>query len=132
MSSAAFDLAHVAVAQPTVGRDEFFAAHLVDRRRPRRTAHLDLADATLSDGLIALVDDAHLEAFRPVVHRRAQRTTGYAVHVAIRIRPERFRHAESPIRPGRSEEHTSELQSLMRISYAVFCLKKKITKQRNE
>src|SRR3546814_2115613 len=32
---------------------------------------------------------------------------------------------------GRSEEHTSELQSLMRISYAVFCLKKKKTnKQR--
>src|SRR3546814_2332966 len=44
----------------------------------------------------------------------------------------------SPMRPahihfkvekdGRSEEHTSELQSLMRISYAVFCLKKKKTK----
>src|SRR3546814_3044424 len=31
--------------------------------------------------------------------------------------------------PARSEEHTSELQSLMRISYAVFCLKKKIIKQ---
>src|SRR3546814_7786156 len=31
--------------------------------------------------------------------------------------------------PARSEEHTSELQSLMRISYAVFCLKKK---RRNE
>src|SRR3546814_5486077 len=31
----------------------------------------------------------------------------------------------SSIAPGRSEEHTSELQSLMRISYAVFCLKKK-------
>src|SRR3546814_5846498 len=30
----------------------------------------------------------------------------------------------------RSEEHTSELQSLMRISYAVFCLKKKKKKQR--
>src|SRR3546814_6218534 len=30
-------------------------------------------------------------------------------------------------RPSRSEEHTSELQSLMRISYAVFCLKKKNT-----
>src|SRR3546814_8099287 len=29
------------------------------------------------------------------------------------------------IGPDRSEEHTSELQSLMRISYAVFCLKKK-------
>src|SRR3546814_7300976 len=31
--------------------------------------------------------------------------------------------------PGRSEEHTSELQSLMRISYAVFCLKKKNTEE---
>src|SRR3546814_6655325 len=30
-----------------------------------------------------------------------------------------------PVAPSRSEEHTSELQSLMRISYAVFCLKKK-------
>src|SRR3546814_1838130 len=30
-----------------------------------------------------------------------------------------------PPRPPRSDEHTSELQSLMRISYAVFCLKKK-------
>src|SRR3546814_1358269 len=30
-----------------------------------------------------------------------------------------------PVVLGRSEEHTSELQSLMRISYAVFCLKKK-------
>src|SRR3546814_1173492 len=33
-------------------------------------------------------------------------------------------HARA-ILPDRSEEHTSELQSLMRISYAVFCLKKK-------
>src|SRR3546814_6063822 len=33
--------------------------------------------------------------------------------------------------PDRSEEHTSELQSLMRISYAVFCLKKKKTKGNN-
>src|SRR3546814_7389068 len=34
------------------------------------------------------------------------------------------------LRDERSEEHTSELQSLMRISYAVFCLKKKQTKLR--
>src|SRR3546814_4498454 len=33
------------------------------------------------------------------------------------------------VRGGRSEEHTSELQSLMRISYAVFCLKKKKNKK---
>src|SRR3546814_6063997 len=33
---------------------------------------------------------------------------------------------------SRSEEHTSELQSLMRISYAVFCLKKKTTHKNKE
>src|SRR3546814_7009679 len=41
----------------------------------------------------------------------------------------RLAHRSAPGRniltPRRSEEHTSELQSLMRISYAVFCLKKK-------
>src|SRR3546814_3773401 len=35
------------------------------------------------------------------------------------------------IHDGRSEEHTSEIQSLMRISYAVFCLKKKKTNNTN-
>src|SRR3546814_3992309 len=35
-------------------------------------------------------------------------------------------------RGARSEEHTSELQSLMRISYAVFCLKKKKYKHKQE
>src|SRR3546814_2585974 len=43
---------------------------------------------------------------------------------AVRLRPEEFRAARLGI-AGRSEEHTSELQSLMRISYAVLCLKKK-------
>src|SRR3546814_5171657 len=42
------------------------------------------------------------------------------------VRPERDGEARRPFRNRkRSEEHTSELQSLMRISYAVFCLKKK-------
>src|SRR3546814_2439124 len=40
------------------------------------------------------------------------------------------RHRSHP-RARRSEEHTSELQSLMRISYAVFCLKKKKKKYTN-
>src|SRR3546814_3641086 len=35
----------------------------------------------------------------------------------------------TPTDASRSEEHTSELQSLMRISYAVFCLKKKTSKR---
>src|SRR3546814_7437149 len=41
-----------------------------------------------------------------------------------------FAHAaQAPVAQLRSEEHTSELQSLMRISYAVFCLKKKKKKK---
>src|SRR3546814_2600369 len=36
-----------------------------------------------------------------------------------------FKMGDIEVKVGRSEEHTSELQSLMRISYAVFCLKKK-------
>src|SRR3546814_7154385 len=54
------------------------------------------------------------------------------LHFEIAIRPVRAREQEvDPAVLGavahfrRSEEHTSELQSLMRISYAVFCLKKK-------
>src|SRR3546814_5775468 len=42
------------------------------------------------------------------------------------LRPE-FREATVRLLNRRSEEHTSELQSLMRFSYAVFCLKKKTT-----
>src|SRR3546814_4524978 len=38
-------------------------------------------------------------------------------------------HGEFQVLEQRSEEHTSELQSLMRISYAVFCLKKKTNKK---
>src|SRR3546814_6204039 len=53
------------------------------------------------------------------------------------VRPNRYRHG-SVLGPHcvthrkRSEEHTSELQSLMRISYAVFCLKKKTMNQTSE
>src|SRR3546814_9676593 len=49
---------------------------------------------------------------------------------ALLQNPRRFRvvapiAVHHQLAPDRSEEHTSELQSLMRISYAVFCLKKK-------
>src|SRR3546814_10222019 len=42
-----------------------------------------------------------------------------------RMDPEEFIEIEIAVATLRSEEHTSELQSLMRISYAVFCLQKK-------
>src|SRR3546814_1600241 len=67
--------------------------------------------------------------FRPSAHRlrsrsaRAGRRSSRGRSAAKRERRDRARN-----RPQRrSEEHTSELQSLMRISYAVFCLKKKKT-----
>src|SRR3546814_4914242 len=44
---------------------------------------------------------------------------------ALQSRKRKQRRIHDTVRELRSEEHTSELQSLMRISYAVFCLKKK-------
>src|SRR3546814_2033002 len=61
---------------------------------------------------------------RATVRATARRPSRSAESPAARRRPRRTR--------PRSEEHTSELQSLMRISYAVFCLKKKNTKQKRK
>src|SRR3546814_3572884 len=53
------------------------------------------------------------------------------VYAAAPVRPVKVKRKAFVLKPApvwggsRSEEHTSELQSLMRISYAVFCLKKK-------
>src|SRR3546814_2150471 len=52
------------------------------------------------------------------LRRAGNRTRRHAAHAQARQAAARTQRA-------RSEEHTSELQSLMRISYAVFCLKKK-------
>src|SRR3546814_2840378 len=52
-------------------------------------------------------------------------TTLFRSRAARRRRCGRRRNPPATAKPPRSEEHTSELQSLMRISYAVFCLKKK-------
>src|SRR3546814_10919163 len=63
-------------------------------------------------------------------------------HLSYPLRPLGILYAETPgnipavcplppTPPGRSEEHTSELRSLMRISSAVFCLKKKTIKKTN-
>src|SRR3546814_10826963 len=62
---------------------------------------------------------------------RATRVNGVSTLEQAAYTPCRVLDAENcPKNPSwkRSEEHTSELQSLMRISYAVFCLKKKRTK----
>src|SRR3546814_2829288 len=71
---------------------------------------------------------------------RALRNCDLTVHVATKLNRSHLVHGREALilpclgrteidvqetGPQRSEEHTSELQSLMRISYAVFCLKKK-------
>src|SRR3546814_8995736 len=84
----------------------------------------------LSAGMFAVRGRVQREG--EVVHLVAQRLTDLSADLASvgdrdaafplpHGRGDEFHHG-SP----RSEEHTSELQSLMRISYAVFCLKKKI------
>src|SRR3546814_7898201 len=65
-----------------------------------------------------------LEAVR-AGFKKAWQERDYAVIVAVADKIPNNVLEEDPKLLMRSEEHTSELQSLMRISYAVFCLKKK-------
>src|SRR3546814_3139437 len=64
----------------------------------------------------------------PSASDQASSCVSPAANHAARSRRQAGKSRTSGTRP-RSEEHTSELQSLMRNSYAVFCLKKKKTKQ---
>src|SRR3546814_5865476 len=95
----------------------------------------------LAAAILAFAQNADkLDALKPAIERIAAR------HVATHIKPEHYPAVADALLPAikdvlgdavddtvlnawgeayRSEEHTSELQSLMRISYAVFCLKKK-------
>src|SRR3546814_2138899 len=63
----------------------------------------------------------HIQFVAPVEHQRCRIVARVPLPVAVDGAISRYRYAVV----ARSEEHTSELQSLMRISYAVFCLKKK-------
>src|SRR3546814_4959326 len=71
---------------------------------------------------VRLPRDDGAPRFRKDFRRLGKKVVQQIVHRGNRCTPKSKRdHA----RQWRSEEHTSELQSLMRISYAVFCLKKK-------
>src|SRR3546814_4604304 len=71
-------------------------------------------------GALAGITDATIEAMEKLGARRdrIRAAVGPTIH-------QKSYEISAPFRATRSEEHTSELQSLMRISYAVFCLKKK-------
>src|SRR3546814_5528881 len=101
------------------------------RRPPRSTRTYTLFPYTT----LFRSDDAHLS--RRDWNRTIRRSAGIAADPAVAARlaeqAEEVAAAAADLegrlaaQPVRSEEHTSELQSLMRISYAVFCLKKKTT-----
>src|SRR3546814_996508 len=76
-------------------------------------------------GLLTIQDTKSLPKCRQI-HARASQIT---LTNAPAAKPQSTPHVCLLIssRSARSEEHTSELQSLMRISYAVYCLKKKTT-----
>src|SRR3546814_8909493 len=105
-----------------------------DRRQPGAFEH--------RERLVERVGDAAARAFQPdLVHRVAEldpvlglvdRLGIGADHLdAIFLERPVVEQGQRGVERGlRSEEHTSELQSLMRISYAVFCLKKKKHRQK--
>src|SRR3546814_10723458 len=120
------------------------------RRERRHGARPEQADARSQDAEVG----AQAVALRPVCHERSslafqspaneqwhrrifQHESGDAAKQAFPDPPMSIsaHHAicglDRPAVGQRSEEHTSELQSLMRISYAVFCLQKK-TKKTNK
>src|SRR3546814_3113862 len=72
------------------------------------------------------------DAFQSVYRKKQQRAERISAASPISLQNHRHMGAPYPFvcgQPHRSEEHTSELQSLMRISYAVFCLKNKNTQK---
>src|SRR3546814_3864176 len=83
-----------------------------------------LADAKLTDALERA--DCWIDSARPVIKAYLELDQ---IDGDLCLAGHAFQNDGDLIgRSARSEEHTSELQSLMRISYAVFCLKKKINK----
>src|SRR3546814_4478244 len=89
--------------------DTLFPYTTLFRSLDRRGKAVGVQAGARGRGQHALVGHGRGAAQRPVVDHLAERI-GEAFEVGPRLR---------------SEEHTSELRSLMRISYAVFCLKKK-------
>src|SRR3546814_3295380 len=96
--------------------------------KPRKAGSSAPAGATTFDVLVLATMSAGKTSFinaligQELLHTANEATTACVTRVEHRQGARRF--------SGRSEEHTSELQSLMRTSYAVFCLKKKM-KQKN-
>src|SRR3546814_7786478 len=92
-----------------------------------RSRHNRCCGSGFSRELLALFADAKSSRLPPLLPGSKGRLL-CAVALELDLRgPSAAAESADKTRRARSEEHTSELQSLMRISYAVFCLKKKNT-----
>src|SRR3546814_1551109 len=90
-------------------------AHQADDQEDRADEHMEAVEAGRHEEGRRIVD-------------RAEGERRFGIFIGLDHREDRAQDDRRPqtlLQAFRSEEHTSELQSLMRISYAVFCLKKK-------
>src|SRR3546814_3922669 len=98
---------------------------------PVRLSGQDSNRGTFSQRHAALIDQKTEETFKPLAHIRDDQARVEVVDSPLsELAVLGFEYGYSLA--DRSEEHTSELQSLMRISYAVFCLKKKNTHNKTQ
>src|SRR3546814_7679503 len=94
--------------ETNIGRKRTSAARHLTQQLPRFVKHVNRVVDSSGNPQAAIIGDGH------------------AVRISVIQNGELLRFSKHTIVQRRSEEHTSELQSLMRLSYAVFCLKKKI------
>src|SRR3546814_3442087 len=97
-------------------------------RRPPRSTRTDtlFPYTTLFRSTLFVVASKTFTTLETMTNARSARAWLVAALGEAAVAPSERRHCAV-----RSEEHTSELQSLMRISYAVFCLKKKKSKYKH-
>src|SRR3546814_4466642 len=119
-----FETVHPDVALPFARALE--AAHALEANRPSLDDMTINESARRSAGKLIAAPQNRRGRTVELAHRPP---SSRLTHLGRRWFRPAFRPGAASVaeRPSRSEEHTSELQSLMRISYAVFCLKKKKT-----
>src|SRR3546814_9155204 len=86
-----------------------------------------IASSTTNPTEITIATRVRLFRLKPITYIRAKLAISdtHSTAETIRVAESWRRNSAITATTSRSEEHTSELQSLMRNSYAVFCLKKK-------
>src|SRR3546814_5790492 len=112
--------------------NEHVREQLIDLLAPEQVA--EIASELDTDDAVAIIEDmeadeqqAVLQAMEPEDRAAIEDALSFPEDSAGRLMQRQFVAVPEHVTVGdviRSEEHTSELQSLMRISYAVFCLKK--------